>query len=88
MVVLRRTEENIMKVVQSIQSVFYVPFVVSNSAKELLHRVHAHHVYSLFFFSLQVTRLCDLSGDGDTVTSVSWSERVSCQEAIKNKSTS
>ena len=29
---------------------------------------------SLFF--LQVTRLCDLSVDGDTVTSVSWNERV------------
>ena len=26
---------------------------------------------------LQVTRLCDLSCDGDSVTSVSWSERVS-----------
>lgn len=25
----------------------------------------------------QVTRLCDLSCDGDSVTSVSWSERVS-----------
>ena len=28
-------------------------------------------------FYLQVTRLCDLSQDNDTVTSVSWSERVS-----------
>ena len=27
-------------------------------------------------YFLQVTRLCDLSGDGDTVTSVSWAERV------------
>ena len=25
----------------------------------------------------QVTKLCDLTQDGDTVTSVSWSERVS-----------
>lgn len=28
-------------------------------------------------FASQVTRLCDLSQDNDTVTSVSWSERVS-----------
>lgn len=27
-------------------------------------------------FSLQVTKLCDLASDGDSVTSVSWSERV------------
>jgi cell division cycle 20-like protein 1, cofactor of APC complex len=26
-------------------------------------------------YILQVTRLCDLSSDGNTVTSVSWSER-------------
>ena len=28
-------------------------------------------------YTSQVTRLCDLSPDGDSVTSVSWSERVS-----------
>lgn len=27
------------------------------------------------FFSLKVTRLCDLSSDGNSVTSVSWNER-------------
>lgn len=27
-------------------------------------------------FSVQVTRLCDLSVEGDSVTSVGWSERV------------
>lgn len=26
-------------------------------------------------YSVKVTRLCDLSNDGNTVTSVSWSER-------------
>lgn len=34
----------------------------------------------------QVTRLCDLSADGNTVTSVSWNERVSfliCIESTK-----
>lgn len=30
----------------------------------------------------QVTRLCDLSGDGDSVTSVSWAERVSASVVI------
>lgn len=29
---------------------------------------------------LQVTRLCDLSVEGDSVTSVGWSERVSTQD--------
>lgn len=29
------------------------------------------------FVSLKVTRLCDLSVEGDSVTSVGWSERVS-----------
>ena len=33
----------------------------------------------MFNLFLQVTRLCDLSGDGDTVTSVSWAERVKYQ---------
>lgn len=28
---------------------------------------------------LQVTRLCDLSVEGDSVTSVGWSERVSAE---------
>lgn len=36
-------------------------------------------ILALIFFSLfeQVSRLCDLSENNDTVTSVSWSERVS-----------
>lgn len=29
----------------------------------------------------QVTRLCDLSGDGNSVTSVAWNERVSIGQA-------
>lgn len=29
----------------------------------------------------QVTKLCDLASDGDSVTSVSWSERVNCEFA-------
>ena len=29
--------------------------------------------------SPQVTKLCDLASDGDSVTSVSWSERVKCK---------
>lgn len=29
------------------------------------------------YFFLKVTKLCDLAADGDSVTSVSWSERVS-----------
>lgn len=31
--------------------------------------------HSSKIFSLQVTRLCDLSSEGNTVTSVAWSER-------------
>lgn len=33
------------------------------------------------FLFLKVTKLCDLAADGDSVTSVSWSERVSHQFA-------
>lgn len=33
----------------------------------------------LIFVFKQVTRLCDLSVDGDSVTSVCWNERVSKQ---------
>ena len=33
-------------------------------------------VYLWSAYTSQVTRLCDLSPDGDSVTSVSWSERV------------
>lgn len=38
---------------------------------------HAKVNYSLIpiYFYLQVTRLCDLSPDSNTVTSVSWNER-------------
>lgn len=41
----------------------------------LEHGFESFGVYELSF--LQVTRLCDLSVEGDLVTSVGWSERVS-----------
>lgn len=38
--------------------------------------------FSLLFSPAQVTRLCDLSVDGDSVTSVCWNERVSMNSAL------
>ena len=35
-----------------------------------------HCVYLWSAHTSQVTRLCDLAADGDSVTSVSWNERV------------
>lgn len=40
----------------------------------LIYRARGHYVSHL---CSQVTRLCDLSVDGDSVTSVCWNERVS-----------
>lgn len=44
----------------------------------LEHGFELFDVYKLSF--LQVTRLCDLSVEGDLVTSVGWSERVSTHD--------
>lgn len=38
----------------------------------IIHQQSAHFNCLI----LQVTKLCDLAADGDSVTSVSWSERV------------
>lgn len=38
---------------------------------------HDNNKYFSFCLILKVTRLCDLSVEGDSVTSVGWSERVS-----------
>lgn len=46
------------------------------SSQNVLSVGLGHCVYLWSAYTSQVTRLCDLSPDGDTVTSVSWSERV------------
>lgn len=55
----------------------YQPGIAEFTEFTLEHEFELHGVYKLFF--PQVTRLCDLSVEEDSVTSVGWSERVSTQ---------
>lgn len=53
----------------------YQPGTAEFTQLILEHEFELLGVYELSF--PQVTRLCDLSVEGDSVTSVGWSERVS-----------
>ncbi|KAG0728889.1 Fizzy-related [Chionoecetes opilio] len=57
-----------------LQDDFYLN-LVDWSSQNVLSVGLGHCVYLWSAYTSQVTRLCDLSPDGDTVTSVSWSER-------------
>lgn len=59
-----------------LQDDFYLN-LVDWSSQNVLSVGLGHCVYLWSAYTSQVTRLCDLSPDGDSVTSVSWSERVS-----------
>ncbi|XP_069961327.1 fizzy-related protein homolog [Cherax quadricarinatus] len=59
-----------------LQDDFYLN-LVDWSSQNVLSVGLGHCVYLWSAYTSQVTRLCDLSLDGDSVTSVSWSERVS-----------
>ncbi|XP_071546432.1 fizzy-related protein homolog isoform X3 [Panulirus ornatus] len=57
-----------------LQDDFYLN-LVDWSSQNVLSVGLGHCVYLWSAYTSQVTRLCDLSPDGDSVTSVSWSER-------------
>ncbi|KAK8722014.1 hypothetical protein OTU49_012431, partial [Cherax quadricarinatus] len=57
-----------------LQDDFYLN-LVDWSSQNVLSVGLGHCVYLWSAYTSQVTRLCDLSLDGDSVTSVSWSER-------------
>ena len=53
-------------------------YVINHFPLLLMLASHDQTLKYMYFllFPLQVTKLCDLAADGDSVTSVSWSERV------------
>ncbi|XP_076462564.1 fizzy-related protein homolog [Babylonia areolata] len=64
-----------------LQDDFYLN-LVDWSSQNVLSVGLGTSVYLWSACTSQVTRLCDLSSDGDTVTSVSWSERQGQQVAV------